>query len=492
MKVKSRGYVSALERHRTQPRAAFVEERFGGEDNVGAELARSEGVERQKTHGKIDGGEAALAKEPAQKIGGRFVPFLRVALQAAGDEISIRVSSQCGLRHDMVQALHFRSEAAEAVKAPAVLALVDRLAKGLGLQEIGFLKIFPGGQRGGILGFDLLGAGLRGENFVGQAHFDNVVRFAALDQTQNALAKEAAQPLARGANGKTSSMGEPADRKTITSHPVVAHRCVWRLSAHELHQGRNNWCKGSSCTRDDGLDQGFRGEEQRMKRVMGQTNGSFFPRRAWLLAVGSLLAASAPTVAQTQQAQQTQNDVHRPDCTEPSQEKVAASSFVKGPGKDCATTKTEPAPAQPQIAPQNRRLFWVLPNYTTVAEREQFTPLSAGTKFKLSAKTMTDPVTVSFIGGIALLGQARNSDPTYGQGFQGYDKRFATFYADTGIGTLMTTSVFPTLLRQDPRYFLLGKGSKWHRALYAASRIFIAPSDHGDLQFNYSESWATL
>jgi hypothetical protein len=31
---------------------------------------------------------------------------------------------------------------------------------------------------------------------------------------QNVLRKEAAQPLARGANGKTSSVGEPADRKT--------------------------------------------------------------------------------------------------------------------------------------------------------------------------------------------------------------------------------------------------------------------------------------
>lgn len=57
----------------------------------------------------------------------------------------------------------------------------------------------------------------------------------------------------------------------------------------------------------------------------------------------------------------------------------------------------------------------------------------------------------------------------------------------TAIAGKMTTSVFPTLLRQDPRYFQLGKGSNWHRALYAASRIFVASSDRGELQFNYSE-----
>lgn len=51
----------------------------------------------------------------------------------------------------------------------------------------------------------------------------------------------------------------------------------------------------------------------------------------------------------------------------------------------------------------------------------------------------------------------------------------------------MTTSLFPTLLRQDPRYFQLGQGSKRHRAVYSVSRILFARADHGALQFNYSE-----
>lgn len=145
------------------------------------------------------------------------------------------------------------------------------------------------------------------------------------------------------------------------------------------------------------------------------------------------------------------------------------------------------APVQEQIGLKNDRLFYVLANYTTVENLDRFGSLSAKTKFKLSAKTMTDPITVSFIGMIALFGQARNNDPTYGQGLQGYAKRYGTFYADTGIGTLMTTSVFPTLLHQDPRYFQLGTGSTWHRAMYSVSRIFVARADSGELQFNYSE-----
>jgi hypothetical protein len=151
------------------------------------------------------------------------------------------------------------------------------------------------------------------------------------------------------------------------------------------------------------------------------------------------------------------------------------------------STIEPPVPVPSEIALKNNRLFYVLANYSTVEKQDQFGTLSAKTKFKLSAKTMSDPITVSFIGAIALMGQARNSDPSYGQGLQGYGKRYATFFADTGIGTLMTTSVFPTLLHQDPRYFQLGTGTAWHRAKYSVSRIFITRADSGKLQFNYSE-----
>jgi len=145
------------------------------------------------------------------------------------------------------------------------------------------------------------------------------------------------------------------------------------------------------------------------------------------------------------------------------------------------------APLPSQTVLKNNRLFFVLANYSTVEKHDEFGTLSARTKFKLSYKTMSDPITVSFLGMIALMGQAQNSEPSYGQGLKGYSKRYATTFADTGIGTVMTTSVFPTLLHQDPRYFQFGIGSKWHRVKYSVSRIFVTRSDSGALQFNYSE-----
>jgi hypothetical protein len=178
----------------------------------------------------------------------------------------------------------------------------------------------------------------------------------------------------------------------------------------------------------------------------------------------------------------------------PAQQQQSASpdaSTSTQPGAQDKTSNNQngqtPAQDQGPNTPKNDRLFGVLPNYTTVENEDKFGPLSVKEKFKLSADSMFDPVTFPFIGLIALLGQAENTEPSYGQGLKGYAKRYGTSYGDAGIGTTMTTSVFPSLLRQDPRYFQMGKGSVWHRTLYSVSRIFVTRTDSGSHEFNYSE-----
>jgi hypothetical protein len=138
-------------------------------------------------------------------------------------------------------------------------------------------------------------------------------------------------------------------------------------------------------------------------------------------------------------------------------------------------------------AAKNSRLFGVLPNYTTVENEDLFGPLSAKGKYKLAAESSFDPYTFPFIGFIALIGQAENTEPSYGQGFSGYAKRYGTSYGDAIIGTFMTTAIFPSLLHQDPRYYQLGHGTFSHRTLYAVSRIFVIRADSGRNQFNTSE-----
>ena len=88
---------------------------------------------------------------------------------------------------------------------------------------------------------------------------------------------------------------------------------------------------------------------------------------------------------------------------------------------------------------------------------------------------------------LAGISQAENSDPGYGRGAAGYGKRYGAAFADGTIESFMTSAVLPSILRQDPRYYQLGKGGFWRRTGYAVSRIFVTPADSGRIQFNYSE-----
>ncbi|HXA75774.1 MAG TPA: hypothetical protein VNV41_01460 [Candidatus Acidoferrales bacterium] len=163
------------------------------------------------------------------------------------------------------------------------------------------------------------------------------------------------------------------------------------------------------------------------------------------------------------------------------------------PATTPSSSQSQPASAGQQGQQQGLntvntdRLFGVLPNYATVETEHEFGPLTVKDKFKLTADSMFDPVTFPFIGLEAVISQAQNSDPEYGQGLKGYGARYGTAYGDALFGTTMTTSVFPSLLHQDPRYFQLGQGSIVHRSWYSVSRIFWTRNDDGSHGFNYSE-----
>jgi hypothetical protein len=77
--------------------------------------------------------------------------------------------------------------------------------------------------------------------------------------------------------------------------------------------------------------------------------------------------------------------------------------------------------------------------------------------------------------------------PGYGQGAEGYAKRYGSYFADGTIENFMTSAVLASLLRQDPRFYQESQGGFWHRAYYAMSRIFVTRTDAGGQQFNYSE-----
>jgi hypothetical protein len=90
------------------------------------------------------------------------------------------------------------------------------------------------------------------------------------------------------------------------------------------------------------------------------------------------------------------------------------------------------------------------------------------------------------VGGTAGIEQAQNHFIEYGQGVQGYAKRFGATYADTVSGTFIGGAILPSLLKQDPRYFYKGTGSTPSRFMYAIRMSVICKGDNGRWQFNYS------
>jgi hypothetical protein len=82
--------------------------------------------------------------------------------------------------------------------------------------------------------------------------------------------------------------------------------------------------------------------------------------------------------------------------------------------------------------------------------------------------------------------QANDGFSGYGQGAQGYAKRYGASYADQFIETMIGSAILPSLLKQDPRYFYKGSGSTRSRILYALANSVICKSDNGHWQTNYS------
>lgn len=142
---------------------------------------------------------------------------------------------------------------------------------------------------------------------------------------------------------------------------------------------------------------------------------------------------------------------------------------------------------QTQYGTSKKRLLFALPDFLTVENAGQVPPLTAGQKFKLAARGTFDYMEFIWYGALAGIGQAKGNEPEYGQGAEGYAKRYGEQFGDGTIENIMTKAAMPALLHQDPRYYQQGKGTVRHRTWYALSRTFITRSDSGTTQFNFSE-----
>jgi hypothetical protein len=108
-------------------------------------------------------------------------------------------------------------------------------------------------------------------------------------------------------------------------------------------------------------------------------------------------------------------------------------------------------------------------------------------KFVLFVQDSFDPVTFLSTGFNAGLDQAEDSDHSYGQGAQGYGKRFGAEFAGQASSRFFKDFAYPSLFSEDPRYYRLIHGSAGKRFLHAVEHAVVAQSDNGNRMFNFSQ-----
>ena len=140
---------------------------------------------------------------------------------------------------------------------------------------------------------------------------------------------------------------------------------------------------------------------------------------------------------------------------------------------------------------EHQRVLGFIPNFY-VTYRPDAAPLTTKLKFHLAWKSSTDAVTILGTAFLAGLQQAGDQYSEFGQGAHGYGKRFGAAYGDVVASTFLSGAVFPSLLKQDPRYFYNGEGSTSSRIWRAVSNSVMCKGDNGRWQINYSNIGGTF
>ncbi len=113
-------------------------------------------------------------------------------------------------------------------------------------------------------------------------------------------------------------------------------------------------------------------------------------------------------------------------------------------------------------------------------------------KFLLFVEDSFDPVTFLATGVNAGIDQALDTDPSFGQGAEGYGRRYGGEFIDQASSTFFKDFAYPWLFSEDPRYYRLAHGTGRRRFLHALRHAVVAHRDNGESMFNFSEWFGTV
>jgi hypothetical protein len=209
----------------------------------------------------------------------------------------------------------------------------------------------------------------------------------------------------------------------------------------------------------------------------------FFRIKAFASAVLCVLFASATIHAESV------TELALPDAPTPQNTTASAPQTTDAPAplSDAEKKKLEREQAAKDLEiEEHQKVLWVVPSYN-VYNGQNPVPLSPKQKFHLALRGSVNPFVLLTVGAISGYSQAVDNFPEYGQGMEGYAKRYGANFADSFDGYMFGNAIFTSILHQDPRYFRKGTGKTWKRMEYAIvyGTVFCR-GDNGKRQVNYS------
>jgi len=211
---------------------------------------------------------------------------------------------------------------------------------------------------------------------------------------------------------------------------------------------------------------------------------------------GTLGTASVQAQKSMAATEQSQATITLPDVALAPDPQQAGTTQASKPtdGKsslpDAPTPKANPAAATSpteEYGKQPKRILWVVPNYRAVSANTTLPPLTFKSELWLATQDTFDYSDFIFVGALAGVDMAQKSQPTFGQGAEGFGKYYWHVFVDGGIENYMTEAIVPVVTSEDPRYYTMGKGGFFKRTGYAVSRLLITRTNSGKTTFNISE-----
>ena len=156
------------------------------------------------------------------------------------------------------------------------------------------------------------------------------------------------------------------------------------------------------------------------------------------------------------------------------------------PGSGATPQHGDPG-QQPSALPQQKRVFGILANYTSVSGGTKPRPAGWKTDAEVAWKQSTDYSSIGFSFVTSAIAFGQDSHPSLdivnggNAPFWAYTWRGFTDKTDQ---VLQGTLLFPALLHQDTRYYAMGTGSKLKRTLHAVDSVVVAHSYSGRPVFN--------